>query len=253
MTEDLFVKYYEMVETLEEDFVRFNEKELNEIKKLYYKLDKYLKLLSKSDIVPADYYRFYNKLEYIVNKINGRKKYMEYSKNEIDYIRKNSDITSLFLYINEPTNVLDSIRRKNKKEFRFIGDYNYLIKCNWHDDKTASLTVSTNKELFNCHSCGVNGGIFDFLMKKYNISFSEAVLATATIFMIKLPESSNLDFVHDVRNVFMSDERLEMATLMNNRKPNIDINDHINIELRNRIINGVWDNSLYNNKVYRKK
>ena len=47
--------------------------------------------------------------------------------------------------------------------------------CPFHEDKTASLVVTTAKNLWHCFGCGVGGGPIDWVMKKNGVSFRHAV------------------------------------------------------------------------------
>ncbi len=51
----------------------------------------------------------------------------------------------------------------------------YKALCPFHEEKTPSFTVSSEKQLFHCFGCGIGGNVFNFLMKWENISFPEAV------------------------------------------------------------------------------
>lgn len=51
---------------------------------------------------------------------------------------------------------------------------NYLGLCPFHTEKTASFTVSPEKQLFHCFGCGEGGNVFAFLMKAENIGFAES-------------------------------------------------------------------------------
>lgn len=53
---------------------------------------------------------------------------------------------------------------------------NYLGLCPFHSEKTASFTVSPEKQLFHCFGCGEGGNVFTFLMKMENIGFGEALV-----------------------------------------------------------------------------
>lgn len=47
--------------------------------------------------------------------------------------------------------------------------------CPFHQEKTPSFVVNSQKQIFHCFGCGVGGNVFSFLMKQENISFPEAV------------------------------------------------------------------------------
>ncbi len=56
---------------------------------------------------------------------------------------------------------------------------NYFAQCPFHEDKTPSLSVSSDKQIFTCFSCHRAGNIFNFLMEYENLTFLEAVKMTA--------------------------------------------------------------------------
>jgi DNA primase len=66
---------------------------------------------------------------------------------------------------------------------------NYVGLCPFHSEKTPSLNVNPDKQLFYCFGCGIGGNIFTFLMKKENITFPESVRWLADRYQIKLPEN----------------------------------------------------------------
>jgi len=51
---------------------------------------------------------------------------------------------------------------------------NYKALCPFHEERTPSFVVSSEKQLFHCFGCGVGGNVFTFLMKWEKISFPEA-------------------------------------------------------------------------------
>ncbi len=52
----------------------------------------------------------------------------------------------------------------------------FICHCPFHDDKTPSLVVSPDKNLWNClGACGTGGSVIDWVMKREGISFRRAV------------------------------------------------------------------------------
>lgn len=56
---------------------------------------------------------------------------------------------------------------------------NYFGICPFHDDNNPSMSVSTDKQIYKCFSCGATGTVFKFIMDYENISFKEAVKKVA--------------------------------------------------------------------------
>jgi len=52
---------------------------------------------------------------------------------------------------------------------------NFVGLCPFHQEKTPSFTVSSDKQIYHCFGCGAGGNVFKFLMDFKNISFIEAV------------------------------------------------------------------------------
>ncbi|MFH1386881.1 MAG: DNA primase [bacterium] len=56
---------------------------------------------------------------------------------------------------------------------------NFLGLCPFHSEKTASFTVSPEKQLFHCFGCGEGGNVFAFLMKIEDVGFAQAAYEVA--------------------------------------------------------------------------
>ena len=67
---------------------------------------------------------------------------------------------------------------------------NFLGLCPFHSEKTASFSVSPEKQIFYCFGCGVGGNIFSFLMKHDGLAFPEAARALARRYGVDIPEKS---------------------------------------------------------------
>ncbi len=52
---------------------------------------------------------------------------------------------------------------------------NYFGVCPFHDDHSPSMSVSREKQIYTCFSCGATGSVFKFVQDYENISFLEAV------------------------------------------------------------------------------
>ncbi len=59
--------------------------------------------------------------------------------------------------------------------------------CPFHDERTASFSVTDMKLFYHCFGCGANGSLFDFLIRHQGITFQEAVLVVAKKYSIRLP------------------------------------------------------------------
>ena len=56
---------------------------------------------------------------------------------------------------------------------------NYFGLCPFHNDKNPSLSVSPERQIYTCFSCGATGNVFNFIMDYENVSFVEAVKMVA--------------------------------------------------------------------------
>ena len=85
---------------------------------------------------------------------------MAYISNEvINEIRNKTDIVDIVSrYVN--------LTKKGK---------NYIGVCPFHDDHSPSMSVSPEKQIYTCFSCGASGNVFTFVSDFEKISFSEAV------------------------------------------------------------------------------
>lgn len=56
---------------------------------------------------------------------------------------------------------------------------NYFGVCPFHEDHSPSMSVSEEKQIYKCFSCGAAGNVFTFVKEYENVSFIEAVKIVA--------------------------------------------------------------------------
>lgn len=84
---------------------------------------------------------------------------MMISQEEINNIRSNVDIVDIIAsYI--------PLTPKGK---------NYFGTCPFHDDHAPSMSVSKEKQIYTCFSCGATGNVFKFIMDYEHVSFLESI------------------------------------------------------------------------------
>lgn len=52
---------------------------------------------------------------------------------------------------------------------------NFFGVCPFHDDHSPSMSVSKDKQIYKCFSCGATGNVFNFIQDYENVSFPEAL------------------------------------------------------------------------------
>jgi DNA primase len=66
---------------------------------------------------------------------------------------------------------------------------NYKGRCPFHDEKTPSFNVNSERQIFHCFGCQEGGNAISFLMKHENLTFPEAARTLAQECGIEIPES----------------------------------------------------------------
>ena len=86
--------------------------------------------------------------------------------------------------VRQKTNIVDVIEPyvQLKKSGR-----NLFGLCPFHEERTPSFSVSEEKQIFHCFSCGRGGNVFKFLMEIESLSFPEAVIKVAEFSGLSLP------------------------------------------------------------------
>ena len=102
---------------------------------------------------------------------------MYYSEDFVEEVRQRNDIVDIISsYVN--------LKRSGS---------NYVGLCPFHNEKTASFSVSGNKQMYYCFGCGEHGDAIDFVGKYYDLSLKDAAMKLADDFGIdydrKIPAS----------------------------------------------------------------
>ena len=103
--------------------------------------------------------------------------YMKIDNNTLNEIRNNLDIVDVI------SNYLP-LTAKGK---------NYFGVCPFHDDHSPSMSVSKEKQIYTCFSCGATGNVFKFIQDYENISFMEAVKKCASMAHVFVNISSSTE------------------------------------------------------------
>ena len=94
-----------------------------------------------------------------------------------------------------PEEIVEEVRQKNDI-VDVISGYvslkkkggNYFGLCPFHNEKSASFSVSQGKQMYYCFGCGAGGNVFTFIMNYENYSFGEAIKMLADKAGVTLPE-----------------------------------------------------------------
>lgn len=83
---------------------------------------------------------------------------------------------------------------------------NYFGVCPFHDDHSPSMSVSKEKQIYTCFSCGATGNVFRFLQDYENINFIEAVKKCADIagipLDINIKKNENTTKFSEIYNIY---------------------------------------------------
>lgn len=117
---------------------------------------------------------------------------MSYISNEVmNEIRNKTDIVDVISkYVN--------LTKKGK---------NYFGVCPFHDDHSPSMSVSPDKQIYTCFSCGASGNVFTFVADFEKISFLQAVRL--------LGEKAGINVGSDVSYSEKKDEYFDVYSLAN--------------------------------------
>lgn len=87
-----------------------------------------------------------------------------------------------------------SLKKKGKE---------YMACCPFHDEKTASFTVSPEKQFYHCFGCGAHGTALGFLMEYEHLDFIEAVETLAQQLGLDVPRDTTSDIKEDFQECYI--------------------------------------------------
>lgn len=74
---------------------------------------------------------------------------------------------------------------------------NYKAPCPFHHEKSPSLMISTQKQIWHCFGCGEGGDVFGFVMKYENLDFKDTLKILADKAGVQLPTYSPTNKVEE--------------------------------------------------------
>jgi len=70
---------------------------------------------------------------------------------------------------------------------------NYFACCPFHDEKSASFSVSRSKQFYHCFGCAAHGNAIDFLIEYDRLTFPEAIESLAKIAGMPIPRTNDTE------------------------------------------------------------
>lgn len=110
---------------------------------------------------------------------------------------------NIFSYIKSKIQIMDVVSEYTS--LKRAGNY-WKGQCPFHNEKTASFTVSPHKEIFYCFGCHAGGDVIAFISKIENFSQIEAARHLAKTYNIELPDELTKEIAgqkHEKEKYFM--------------------------------------------------
>lgn len=81
---------------------------------------------------------------------------------------------------------------------------NYFGVCPFHDDHSPSMSVSQERQIYTCFSCGATGNVFKFVQDYENITFMEAVKKCADMagITVEISKSNTTNKYKDLYDIY---------------------------------------------------
>jgi DNA primase len=79
--------------------------------------------------------------------------------------------------VREAVDMVDLV--STRTELRRAGPGRYMGRCPFHEERTASFSVDSDRKLFHCFGCGVGGDAYKFVMETEGLDFNGALESLA--------------------------------------------------------------------------
>lgn len=122
-------------------------------------------------------YDVYYKINYILDTL--------YQSGLLHYITNEN-----LFYIIENASLLPLVLANNKYEgrIRMCCNNSYMFLCQFHKEKTPSLSVTDYRNLYHCFGCGSAGNVLDYLKSYENLTFKGTIQLLSQIFLYDIKE-----------------------------------------------------------------
>jgi DNA primase len=104
---------------------------------------------------------------------------------------------NIFLYLKQRISLLDVVGQHTN--LKRAGSY-FKGQCPFHQEKTASFTVSPDKGIFHCFGCQINGDVIAFAEKIEQCSTLQAARLLAERYNIDISQFNNSSFTKEDSN-----------------------------------------------------
>ncbi len=95
---------------------------------------------------------------------------------------------------------------------------NYFGVCPFHDDSNPSMSVSTQKQLYKCFSCGAGGNAVTFVQNIENISFKEALNKLAKSIGMDVEYTGSPKVVDNYFDIYLDATKYFMYSLFHTKE-----------------------------------
>ncbi len=97
------------------------------------------------------------------------------------------DLTDFIQQVKRANDIVDVIG--SYLELRHNGSANFVARCPFHGEKTASFNVNRAMQIYKCFGCGESGDVIKFVEKYESLTFMEALERMAKRANLKMPET----------------------------------------------------------------